>query len=81
MRQERYCGLALMHVNYDVEISVHQVLSIFVKKPSALSSLTSVLNKFYQGFRCYQNCLFLYQKQPLRVILEKRCSEICNQNP
>ena len=36
MRQERLSGLALMHINYDVEISVDRVMSIFVKKPRAL---------------------------------------------
>ena len=27
------------------------------------------------------NCLFLYQKQPLRDFLKNRYSEFCNQNP
>ena len=36
MRQERLSGLALMHINYDSEISVDRVMSIFVKKPEAL---------------------------------------------
>ena len=35
-RQEKLSGLALMHINYDVEISVHRVMLIFVKKPRAL---------------------------------------------
>ena len=35
-RQERLSGIALMHINYDVEISVDRVMSIFVKKPRAL---------------------------------------------
>ena len=29
VRQERLSGLALMHINYDVEISVDRVISIF----------------------------------------------------
>ena len=36
MRQERLSGLALMHINYDEEINVHRVMSIFVKKAKAL---------------------------------------------
>ena len=32
MRQERLSGLALMHINYDVEISVDRVMPIFAKK-------------------------------------------------
>ena len=36
VRQERLSGLALMHINYDVEINVDRVMSIFVKKPRAL---------------------------------------------
>ena len=36
MRQEQLSGLALMRINYDVEISVDRVMSIFVKKPRAL---------------------------------------------
>ena len=35
-RQERLNGLALMDINYDVEISDDRVMSIFVKKPRAL---------------------------------------------
>ena len=38
MRQEQLSGLPLMHINYDVEISVDRVMSIFVKKPRALDS-------------------------------------------
>ena len=38
MRQEQLSGLALMRINYDVEISVDRVMSIFVKKPRALDS-------------------------------------------
>ena len=36
MRQERLSGLALMHINYDVEISADRVMSIFAKKSRAL---------------------------------------------
>ena len=36
MRQEGLSGTALMHINYDVEISVDRLMSIFVKKPRAL---------------------------------------------
>ena len=36
MRQEHLSGLPLMHINYDVEISVDRVMSTFVKKPRAL---------------------------------------------
>ena len=36
VRQERLSGIALMHINYDVEISVDRVMLIFVKKPRAL---------------------------------------------
>ena len=36
MRQETLSGLALMQINYDVEISVDRITSIFVKKPRAL---------------------------------------------
>ena len=36
MRQERLSGLALIHINYDVEISVDRVMSIFDKKPRPL---------------------------------------------
>ena len=32
MRQERLSGLALMHISYDVEISVDRVMPIFAKK-------------------------------------------------
>ena len=36
MKQERLSGLALMRMNYDVEISVNRFTSIFVKNPRAL---------------------------------------------
>ena len=36
MRQEGLSGTVLMHINYDVEISVDRLMSIFVKKPRAL---------------------------------------------
>ena len=36
MRQERFSGLPLMHINYDVEISADRVMSIFAKKSRAL---------------------------------------------
>ena len=36
MGQERLSGLALMHINYDIESSVDRVMSIFLKKPIAL---------------------------------------------
>ena len=36
VRQERLSGLALMHINYDVEISADRVITIFVKKSRAL---------------------------------------------
>ena len=36
IRQERLNGLALMHISYDVEISVDRVMPVFVKKPRAL---------------------------------------------
>ena len=32
MRQERLSGLALMHISYDLEISVDRVMPIFAKK-------------------------------------------------
>ena len=35
-RQEKLSGLALILINYNVEISVHRVMLIFVKKPRAL---------------------------------------------
>ena len=31
MRQERLSGLALMHINYDVEISVNRVCQFLLK--------------------------------------------------
>ena len=77
MRQERLSRLALMYINYDLEISVYRVMSIFVKKPRALefSNICST------RFQMLWNCLSIYQKQPLRVVLKNRCSEIYNQNP
>ena len=37
MGQERLSGLALMHINYDIDIDIERVIKIFVsKKPRAL---------------------------------------------
>ena len=68
-----------MHINYDVEISVDRVMSIFAKKPRALEFSNIYSKQILSRFRMLLICLFLYQKQPLRVVLEKRCSETYNQ--